>query len=165
MKTMPTSRGGFSLLETLVALLMVSLAAMLLVKASAANALVLARSIKSASAVRLASEFSAWTYRHGHRALGMPLDQAMDEAAIRATDCDEGYCSAAQGAWHYLSRWRERVLLQIPDARIAVCIDGAHSSGTGWSCDASGDAWVLKLGWPPKSGVGPSLVVELGPVP
>ena len=65
---MRTGQQAFSLVETLVALLMISLAAMLLVRASAANAIALAQTIKYASAIRLASEFSAWTHHDGHQA-------------------------------------------------------------------------------------------------
>ena len=161
---MQRSRHGFSLVETLVALLLVSLAAMLLVRASAANAVALAQTIKHASAVRLASEFSAWTHRDGHLALGMPLDEAIAVSAARSAACYDGNCSAEQGAWHYLSRWRERLYADIPDARISVCVDDEPSSyGALWFCDSHGDAWVMKLGWPPQSDNVPAIVIELGP--
>jgi type IV pilus assembly protein PilV len=160
---MPASRRGFSLVETLIALLIVSLAAMLMVRSSAANAIALAHSMKRVSAVRLASEFSAWVYRDGPVALGMPLDDAMAEANAQAIDCHEGHCTAEQGAWHYLSRWRERLLLEIPDARVLICVDDAPSvSGAGWSCHPDGATWVMKLGWPPRSDDGPVITLELG---
>lgn len=161
---MRTPRNGFSLVETMLALLMVSLAAMLLVRSSTANALALAQVIKKSSAVRLASEFSAWTHRDGHLALGMPLDQALAEAGAHTVLCDLGDCNAAQGAWQYLSRWCERLSLAIPDAQVDICIDQAPQPGQAlWFCDPKGKAWVMKLGWPPASAAEPAIVVELAP--
>lgn len=159
---MRTNQRGFSLIETLVALLMVSLAAMLLVRASAANALALSQVIKRSSAVRLVSEFSAWTHRDGHLALGMPLDEAFAGSGQHATSCDLGDCNAGQGAWHYLSRWRERLSVAIPDAQVRICIDQPPQAGlVAWSCDPHGPTWVMKLRWPSGSIAVPPLVVEL----
>lgn len=159
---MRTPRNGFSLVETLLALLMVSLAAMLLVRSSASNAFALAQVMKKSSAVRLASEFSTWTHRNGHLTLGMPLDQAVAEAGAHSMVCDLGNCDAAQGAWHYLSRWTERLSVAIPDAQVGICIDRVPQPGQAvWSCDSHGNAWVMKLGWPPSSAEAPAIVVEL----
>ena len=160
---MRTSRYGFSLVETLVALLLVSLAAMLQVRASAANTVALARTIKYASAIRLASEFSAWTHRNGHRALGVSLDQAIDESRAHPINCYEN-CTAKQTAWQFVSHWLERLAIDIPDARISICVDqSSPSSASRWACDSKGDAWVIKLGWPSQSDVAPVIAVELGP--
>ena len=154
---------AFSLVETLVALLMISLAAMLLVRASAANAIALAQTIKYASAIRLVSEFSAWTHRDGHQVLGIALDEAFAESSAHASDCYEGSCSAEQGAWHYLVRWQERLLLDIPDVRVDLCIDNEFSvPTTRWSCDPHGNSWVMKIGWPPRSKAAPTIVIALG---
>lgn len=161
---MRAPKNGFSLLETLLALLMVSLAAMLLVRASASNAFALAQVMKKSSAVRLASEFSAWTHRDGHLALGMPLDRAVAEAGAHSVACDLGDCTAEQGAWHYLSRWYERLSLAIPDAQVGICVDQVPQPGqAAWYCDPHGKAWVMKLGWPSGSAAVPTLVVELAP--
>lgn len=160
---MRASRHGFSLAETLVALLLVSLAAMLQVRVSAANATALAQTIKQASAIRLASEFSAWTHRGGHRALGLSLDQAIEESTVHLTSCYED-CSARQSAWHFLSHWRERLAIEIPDARVSICVDqSAALMPASWPCDPRGDAWVMKLAWPPASESAPAIAVELGP--
>lgn len=159
---MRINRSGFSLIETLVALLMVSLAAMLLVRASAANAFALSQVIKRSSAVRLASEFSAWTHRDGHLALGMPLDEALVESGAQAMSCDPGDCNAGQGAWHYLSRWRERLSVAIPDVQVRICIDQPPQAAfVAWPCDPHGPAWVMKLRWPSGSTALPPLAVEL----
>lgn len=161
---MRIERQGFSLVETLVALLMISLAAMLLVRASAANAIALAQTLKYTSAVRLASEFSAWTHRDGHQALGMPLDEALSESSAHSSTCYEGSCSKEQSAWHYLVRWRERMSLDIPDARVDLCVDNELSLlSLEWSCDPHGSAWVMKIGWPPRDEKAPMMVVALGP--
>ncbi len=161
---MPKSRQGFSLVETLLALLLLSLTAMLLVRTSAANAIALAQTTKLSTAVRMASEFSEWTHRSGQLALGVPLDQALPELGAHRISCDDGDCSAEQGAWHYVSRWRERLALAIPDVRVDICIAIAPFDGTaGWSCDPDGGVWVMKLGWPPRSAVAPTIAIALAP--
>ena len=162
---MQKCRSGFSLVETLVALLLVSLAAMLVVRSSAANAVALAQAVKKSGAIRLTSEFSAWTHRSGHLALGMPLGEALAEVDARSICCDAGDCNAEDAAWHYLSHWRERLSREIPDARITVCVDEIPSlPDAGWPCDPHGHSWVLKLGWPPRSDIAPFVIVELGAV-
>jgi len=161
---MSNSRYGFSLAETLIALLMLSMAAMLMLRSSAANALVMAQTMKAASAVRFASEFSAWVNRGGHTVLGMSLDEALAQSDAHRVSCDDGGCSAEDGAWHYLSRWRERVFEAIPDAQIMICTDSVPvDKPTGWHCDAGGSAWVMKLGWRSGSVAAPAIVLELMP--
>ena len=153
---------GFSLVETLVALVLVSLAAMLVVRSSAANAVALTQVIRKSVAFRMTSEFSAWTQRNGQLALGMSIDDALAEVHDHAISCDMGDCDAHQAAWHYLSQWRERLSVELPDARMVVCVDDFPAPPvSGWSCHSNGSMWVMKLGWPPRSDAEPSVVVAL----
>jgi len=167
---MTTARcsAGFSLVEQLISLLMVTLAAVLIIQASAANTMVIQRATRKASAVRLGSELAAWVERGGHLALGMPLDQALTQlVASDAVDesepcCSDDGCDASASAWRYLALWHHRFKRDLPDARWVMCAaDPSALSDTDWDCGAEGKLWLLKLGWP-VNGNTPVVVLPLG---
>lgn len=152
---------GFSLVETLVALTMVALAAMLMVRASSTNASLLRQAETKASAMRLATELAAWARRGGGTSLGMSLPDAIGRIG-NAPACHDGSCSAEQGDWHLLSTWHERLHSAVPGVRLAACTDGfPDESAIAWDCDPSGGALVLKLGWPPQALARPAIAIPL----
>ncbi len=158
---------GFALPGTAAALLIVVLAAMLVVRTSGGNAVARAQALARSSAARLAAELAEWTHRRGEESLAQPLAPWIAGAAGPELPCHEGACDSAQGARHYLSVWRMRLLRAIPGVRAELCTDQLPAGGRlGWDCDPSGPASVLKLGWPSVQGdtaFPPRLVVELGP--
>lgn len=161
---------GFSLVEIMVAVLMVALAALLLVQASRSNAAARSQSLTRASAVRLGTELAEWTRRDGHQALGMPLAQALVEpppSSLR--DCHDLLlpCGPQQAAWHYLARWQARLHEAIADAQLVVCTDLAPEAATGdWECDPDGLTQVLKIGNARRrDGKRPVAIIDLGVLP
>lgn len=167
----PARPAGFSLVEICVAVLVASLAALLLVKSSQSNVLARTQSLNLASAVRLGIEFADWARRGGHRDLGVPLAEAVGEppSARVPPDCHqpEPACDPRQAAWHYLLRWRARLQESIAGARLVVCDDLEPQSATGdWICDASGTARVLKIGTAGRPDSGrPAAIIDLGILP
>lgn len=167
----PPPAGGFSLVETMVAVLLVSLAALLLVQASRSNAAARSQSLIRASAVRLGTELAEWTRRGGHQALGMPLAQALLESLPPASlrDCHDPAqtCDPQQAARHYLSRWQSRLREAIADARLVVCTDHAAGAATGdWECNPDGHTQVLKIGNARRDGgMRPAAIIDLGIAP
>ena len=162
---------GFSLVEQLISLLIVALAAVLLIRMSAANAIVSQQSARRMSAVRLGSELSAWIQRGGHLALGTSIDQALDDlrtASVNADTstmcCPPDGCDARSSAWQYLSLWHSRLIRSIPDTRLMICL-GETSTLTNpdWSCESQGSVLILKLGWPVTAAM-PSIVMPLGSI-
>ncbi len=138
---------GFSLIETLVALLMVAMAAMVLARVSSANSAARMQTAAASTAIRLASEFAEWTRRDGHVQLGVPLSEALVQAAsVSLTgECPDG-CDARQAAWRYLAGWRARVLRALPGAQLLVCADDVVRNTTAtWSCRDGGSALMLKI--------------------
>lgn len=136
------------MIEVMVALLMVMLAAVLLARVSGSNAATQAQARKHAVAVRLASEFAEWTRRGGHIQLGTPLPQALAMASSlhRSAACPEQGCDAGQAAWRYLTDWQQRVQGTLPQAAVLVCADQWPSaSAARWACAAGGSALVLKI--------------------
>lgn len=162
---LPSARrsAGFTLVEALMAILMLAMAAMLLTRISATNAAMHARSGAQSAGIRLGSELAEWVRRGGYQALGTPLPQAMRLADSRSgTDCYAGGCNAEQAAWHYLAHWQERVRRGLPDAKWLICADQAlPDASAGWTCASDGATWVLKIG---RSADTQPLVIELGPI-
>lgn len=168
---------GFSLVEAMISLLIVALAAGLLVRTSAANGVVSQQATRRASAVRLGSELSAWVQRGGHLALGMPLDQALEllsaqppSQLLESTCCSPDACDSNASAWQYLALWFERFNHAMPDTRWVICsadmntLDSVNASEpSGWSCGATGSVLLMKLGWATSRGA-PAMVIPLGMV-
>jgi hypothetical protein len=145
---------GFSLVEQLLSLLIVALAAVLLIRMSAANAIVSQQSARRMSAVRLGSELSAWVQRGGHLALGTSIDKALDDLR---TD-------SVNAAWQYLALWQTRLSRSIPDARLMICLGETYTlTIPDWSCDSQGSVLLMKLGWP-TAAAAPSILMPLGSI-
>lgn len=165
------STQGFSLVEQLLSLLIVALAAVLLIRMSAANAIVSQHSARRMSAVRLGSELSAWVQRGGHLALGMSVNQALVQlrngsasADLSAMCCPPDGCDASTSAWQYLALWQGHLSRSIPDARLTICFSETDAPPEpDWSCESTGSMLVMKLGWPGTALV-PSIVMPLGDV-
>ena len=160
---------GFSLVEQLLSLLIVALAAVLLIRMSAANAIVSQQSARRMSAVRLGSELSAWVQRGGHLALGTSIDQALDDLRTTSVNADPSSmccppdgCDARSSAWQYLALWQSRLSRSIPDARLMICFGETDAlSVLDWSCGSQGSVLLMKLGWPVTAAT-PSIVMPLG---
>lgn len=167
----PARPAGFSLAEICVAVLVASLAALLLVKSGQSQVLARTQSLNRASAVRLGIELADWTRRGGHRDLGVPLAEALVQppSASVPADCHhaEPACDPGQAAWHYLLRWRARLQESIAGVRLVVCEDLEPQSAPGdWACDASGSARVLKIGTAGRHDSGrPAAIIDLGIAP
>ncbi len=162
---------GFSLVEQLFSLLIVALAAVLLIRMSAANAIASQQSARRMSAVRLGSELSAWVQRGGHLALDTSIDQALDDLRTASVNpdtstvcCPPDGCDARISAWQYLSLWHSRLTRSIPDTRLMICL-GETSTLTilDWSCESQGSVLIMKLGWPVTAAM-PSIVMPLGSI-
>jgi Tfp pilus assembly protein PilV len=162
---MRLNESGFALPETMAALLIVALMAMLVVRSSGANALMRTQLAARATAASLAAELSEWSRRRGEALLGSSLAEAL-AAEQPVLFCDDGACNAGDGARYYIAEWKRRLQQAIPDARVEVCID--HPPATAalrWECEVSGSTKVLKLGWPSHPGAQrfrPAIMVELG---
>ena len=162
---------GFSLVEQLLSLLIVALAAVLLIRMSAANAIVSQQSARRMSAVRLGSELSAWVQRGGHLALGTSIDQALDDLRTDSVNadtppvcCPPDGCDARGSAWQYLALWQTRLSRSIPDARLMICLGETYMlTISDWSCGSQGSVLLMKLGWP-TAAAAPSILMPLGSI-
>ena len=75
-------------------------------------------------------------------------------------------CNAAELAAWDMSEWKRRIAKALPDARLSVCFDEAPwNEGAGtytWACSKTGRTVVVKLGWTPRTG---GVKVQSSPAP
>ncbi|MDH6166177.1 type IV pilus assembly protein PilV [Variovorax boronicumulans] len=100
---------------------------------------------------------------------------AASGAASAVTACvgRDAACSTADLAAWDMSEWKRRIARALPDARLSVCFDEAPWNAAAdeytWACSKTGRTVVVKLGWTPRAGIGakaqpssaPRLVMQL----
>lgn len=145
---------GFSLPEVMVAMLLVMLSASALISTMAATRMKATSNAKFSAASRLAIELSNWVRQGGMQALHIRTENPFDHVDTTATvpSCFSDPCSAEDAAIFYLHHWRRRLLLDVPDARIAVCpgVPTTSATASGWSCeeaDVDTRSRFIKIGW------------------
>lgn len=150
---------GVSLVEVMVTMMLISMAAAGMISACAHIRSTASRANAEQAATRLASEFSEWLRRRGDQSLGkLPEDPfALLMAAERSRECYSAACRPAEAAMFYLRDWARRLRAQLPGARLMLCHglpEKQLMSGTdrGACNDVIRDEHVLwfRLAWPRK---------------
>lgn len=158
---------GFSLLEVLVAIVILSIGLLGAVGMLMASLRTTNESAAFTSAVNFVRELSEKTrmnktvaaknnsansYAIDNWKSGDPYPGAGTSGVTcmaAAAPCDP----AALAAWD-MNDWARRVDKTLPDARIAICFDETpFSASTGkysWACSKTGRNLVVKLGWTPR---------------
>ena len=87
-------------------------------------------------------------------------------------DCYKVPCTASDAADFYTWHWYQRLISDLPGARVVLCRDGqawqSSMRAFRWSCAGEADEslpWVLKFGWPDDRGAihfYPSIVIPVG---
>jgi len=174
---------GFTLVEIMVALLVLSLgvlgAAGMQVAAIQAN-----RDARNQeAAVRLASELGELVRANNTTARGTtvgtnPYLQSFSGSALTGgTSCyiNVRCNNGVEVATRDMVEWSQRVVDQLPGARVAVCFDETPYAATGqaqWACTNTGTVMQIKIGWSRPSldrstidqATRPSVVVPVPPV-
>ena len=167
---------GFSFIDVLLTLLLLTLSAMNFVSVSNAAAMATVQHARRVSAFQLASEFADWFQSGGGH---IPLDDlahmvAGDDDLISAYNCmyqdADSACSAEDSAKSYIAFWRSRLNERVPGVQVILCRDtrpwNEQAGRWEWSCAEAGTASTfIKLGWPAdahESGFPPILVLEIG---
>ena len=149
--------GGFTLVEVLVALLVLSLGVLGVVALQAGTLRVTRESRLQEAAVRLASEFTDLV--RSNPAVARQTTAAANpylvsfngtapssgSSCFTASACADGVSVARRD----VDDWAARVAAALPGARVAVCFDSSPFA-TGrpdWDCDDSGDVMMVKIGW------------------
>jgi type II secretory pathway pseudopilin PulG len=163
---------GFSLPEAMIALLLVSLSASVLISTAVTTRTQMASNARLSAVFRLAVELSDWVRQGGMKALASDTINpfALLDQQSTVASCFGSPCHAQAAALFYLQSWRRRLFLKVPNARIVVCQDNVSISPSShhWSCDSGNSSFkvqVIKIGWP-QGGDGekfpPRVVLALG---
>lgn len=150
---------GFSILEVLIAIIILSFGMLGAVGMQAAAL----QSNKEARYQAMATTFArelAEEMRGNHN-IAINPDVALnpflmafsdsDTIAPPASNCFTAACpdATAVAAWN-IADWQTRVRAALPSPRVTVCFDQAPFDGAGnaqWGCTNDGDATVVKIGW------------------
>lgn len=157
----PRHARGFSLLEVLVSIVVLSFGVLGMVGMQAA-ALQANRDARLQSAgVRLARE-AAELIRDNKAIAQASLTSATDNPYLVAytsptvipavtQNCFTSTCTTAKNIADYgIKEWLGRAYAELPGARIAVCYDTAPYDAAGlprWACTNTGAVMIVKLGW------------------
>lgn len=156
----PLATAGFSLIEVLVAIVVLSFGLLGVVGMQAAALQANKESRIQSSAVTLIREL-AETIRSNKEEGVKPKDTnpylAFNSLTMTATA--PSYCLSvasdacadrAEIARAQLTEWLARVNAELPGARVGLCFDSAPYDANGlphWDCDDAGGILVIKIGW------------------
>ncbi|RYX92363.1 MAG: type IV pilus modification protein PilV [Comamonadaceae bacterium] len=150
---------GFSLVEVLVSIVVLSFGVLGMVGMQAAAMQANRDSRLQSSGVRLARE--AEELISGNLAIAklktastnpyLVTYTAPTAIAAASENCLTSKCTTNTTLAEYgIKEWANRVYTELPGARIAICFDSAPYDSTGtprWACNSTGDVMVVKLGW------------------
>jgi type IV pilus assembly protein PilV len=167
MASMKHRAAGFSLVEVLVSIVVLSvgllgMVGMLLASVRTGNetatftaALNLARELSEKARMNkgvaarndAANAYLVEDWREG---------AAPDAASVGSACVASGAaCSTADLATWDMGEWKRRIAKALPDARLSVCFDeapwNAAADAYTWACSDTGHTLVVKLGWTPRT--------------
>ena len=159
---------GFSLLEVLIAMAVITIALINLARLQAATIHTARQAVAFELVHQLAAELAEWI-RVSESATTL-LAVIAEQGTSASISCYNQNCTPQQFArfeWH---EWRQRVLHIAPAARISVCRSD-HIPLVDWHCSTDDDLTsplIIRIGWPqvPKTlNFPPAVTVTVGPVP
>lgn len=152
---------GFSLVEVLVATLVLALgligaaAMQLTALRTRQHSMLLSKAVHLASSMADTMRANPGQMRRDDRDnayLNVDYDAAFDGAAEPAPECFLAACGEAELARFDLDELKRQLRRELPGARLVICRDGGAWDGAagapGWACSAAAGApVVIKLGW------------------
>lgn len=167
----PSIHAGFSLLEVLIALLVLATCAGALLGVQLANLQGARQSAARSRAGQIVTEIADWL-RMGATPAFAAFSDGPGEPAVF---CDRVACTPLQMQVFEIYEWQRRSNRSLPNARLVVCRDAqpwdAAARAWRWTCE-TGDPGtapvVIKLGWTERADgtmVAPLLVGTVGPLP
>lgn len=157
--------GGFSLLEVLVAIVVLSLGllgAMSMLMASVRSATESGSFTAAVNLVRDLSEKARVNKHASTRDAGanpylLDLESSEPLPPLRGAECTgaAAQCDASDLAAWDVHHWVERARRALPEAHVMVCFDDEpldDNGASGWDCTHAGRTLVVKVGWRPRLG-------------
>ena len=150
---------GFTLLEVLVAIVVLSFGVLGMVGLQAASLNAHREARLQSAGVRLASELAE--LMRGNKQVATQLDATANPylqadfrgpAPARDVDCVQGCTAPLDAARYDMQQWLTQVVAQLPGARVVVCFDASPYDADGLprrGCTSNGNTGVVqvKLGW------------------
>lgn len=148
---------GFTLLEVLVAIVILSFGVLGVVGLQAAALQANKEARYQSAAVRLGRELG--DLMRGNKDLAIQTSAANNPYLVEfdgtlptsSADCYAAACiSRTAVAQFNIREWLNRVSLELPGARVVVCFDQTPYTGAGvpqWDCTGNGGVAVVKMGW------------------
>ena len=149
--------GGFTLMEVLVAILVLSIGVLGMVGLQAASLQANRDARHQSSAVRLATELGEMM--RGNKDVAIATSAATNRYLLANfpttspsyTDCHASFCSTVDAvAQSDVRNWLTRVSAELPSPRVVVCFDATPYDAAGrpqWNCTDNGGTAVVKIGW------------------
>ncbi|NUU04555.1 type IV pilus modification protein PilV [Herbaspirillum robiniae] len=145
---------GFTMIEVLVAMLVIGTGALAVVMLQL-HAIRSARdNAMQAAATTMAAELAELRAAGRDVASGgddpylFTFDATRGAAVVTAPDCAASACDARGFAAANVAQWSARLARELPGARAVICRDSRPADQPDWQCDASPlSPVVAKLGW------------------
>lgn len=148
---MRASSSGFSMIEVLIAMLVIGTGALAMV-------MLQLHALRSSNESGLHARATLLALELAELRAGYPMRDGGDDPTLFAIqagkppmiaeDCTLAPCSAQGFAAAAVADWGVRFLRDFPSARAVACHDGSSNAHTRWHCDHDASAAVvLKLGW------------------
>lgn len=153
---------GFSLLEVLVSIVILSFGILGAVGLQAASLQASREARLQSNAVRLADEIAELMRANHQSAIKTDATQnpyLVDMAAANFTaetitcglpQSQSNACSGTGIAERDMRDWLSRLNAELPDSRVVICFDNAPYDSSGlprWNCSNTGNSLAIKLGW------------------
>lgn len=166
MKVKLKRHGGFSMIEVLVSILLLSSGVLGAIALQAAATRTTQQTAYQTTALQLAADIAdtvgamASDERHAHSVESLfDLDYTSMPGTSPATEgsCHFAICGTSEFAAFEISEWKTRLAAAFPTARLRVCRDGNSwdeaAQAYKWDCSGeTGDApFVVKVGWKVKN--------------
>ncbi|WP_265297515.1 type IV pilus modification protein PilV [Verminephrobacter eiseniae] len=156
----PGPSKGFSLLEVLVAIVILTFAILGTVGMQGYALQANREARLQAQAVMLANELAEMM--RGNNAIAVQpkdsnpyMQQDASNYCLRVANASAGCSSTTEVAQAQMTDWLARVHADLPQAKVKVCFDGApydtESGLAKWDCDDAGDIAYIKIGWTRRS--------------
>ena len=176
------TNGGFTLIEILIAMSLVSIAMMISLNAQFRSRQAALNYQYKNIAMRHAAELATWMGLVEEFSRNSAENEKNIPVLLRATlktnqsnsqiTCFYAECNLTQQLQFDFTNWQHRLRMQVPGARVEVCRDDQvwQSDSHTWRWDCGGDdqsPTVIKIGWPltaNNQSFMPSVVLAVGPI-
>jgi len=142
---------GFTLLEVLIAMVILSIGLLGLAGLQAASLRNNQQSYLRSQAVLLANDIAERMRANLPATTTGAYDQGAGAPAIAKAACSSTVgCSSADMASNDLNEWNTDVAARLPGGDASICIDSTPNDGTGAAdarCDSVGNLYAIKIWW------------------